>query len=64
MDALTLIILVVAALALLRGSLQPTQPPQIIYVQPTPAEPAGGLGCLPAGAMFLILLVLTGIVKI
>ena len=62
MDALTLIILVVAALALLRGSLRPT--PQIIYVEPAPAEPAGGFGCLLAGAMFLALLVLTGIVKI
>ena len=63
MDALTLIVLIVAALALLRGTLRP-MPPQIVYVQPAPSAPSGGLGCLLAVAMFLLLLVLMGIVRI
>ena len=65
MDALLIIILVVGVFAILSGAFRASPPPQIIYVQPVTAEPAGGgLGCLLWVIGLLALLVVLGVVKL
>lgn len=64
MEFLSLLALVVAVVALLRGAFRAPPAPQIVYIpMPQPEPTASGAGCLPLIVAALVALVLLGVIR-
>lgn len=64
MEFLSLLALVVAFAALLRGVFRTPPAPQVVYIPVPQAEPAAsGAGCLPLLIAGLLILVLLGVIR-
>lgn len=64
MEFLSLLALVVAIVALLRGAFRTPPAPQVIYIPVPQSEPeASGAGCLLLIILGLVLLVLLGVIR-
>jgi len=64
MEFLSLLALVVAVVALLRGAFRTPPAPQVIYIPvPQPEPEASGAGCLTLIVVGLVLLVLLGVIR-